>query len=173
MCEELPAVTVPPNCPLRNTGRSFARPSGEVSGRGPSSFSTSNFFRRMVLPPRSGWCETTSQGEISSRNSPATPGAGISCVRPRPLFDQGALVQVQGVGRVLGRLRIVGHHHDGLAVLAVERLQQAQDLLRGLAVEIAGGLVADRSEARRVGKECVRQGRSRGWPYLQKKKIQI
>ena len=43
---------------------------------------------------------------------------------------------------------VVRDHHDGLAVLAVELLQQSQDLLRGLAVEVAGRLVAD--EERRV-----------------------
>ncbi|KAG1081628.1 hypothetical protein G6F40_015417 [Rhizopus arrhizus] len=37
----------------------------------------------------------------------------------------------------------MGDHDDGLAVLAVELLQQAQDLFGGLAVEVAGGFVAD------------------------------
>src|SRR5690606_21370170 len=33
------------------------------------------------------------------------------------LFDQGALVEVQGVAGVLGRLGKIGGHHDGLAEL--------------------------------------------------------
>ena len=40
-------------------------------------------------------------------------------------------------------------HDDGLAVLAVQLLQQAEHLLGGLAVEVAGRLVAD--QQRRVG----------------------
>src|SRR5690606_16340262 len=59
------------------------------------------------------------------------------------LLDQRALVQVQGVAGVLGGLRVVRDHHDGLAVLAVEHLQQREDLLGRLAVQVAGGLVAD------------------------------
>src|SRR5690606_38019113 len=59
------------------------------------------------------------------------------------LFDQRALVEVQGVAGVLGGLGVMGDHHDGLAMLAVERLQQAQDLLGRLPVQVARGLVAD------------------------------
>src|SRR6185437_14367945 len=40
------------------------------------------------------------------------------CSRGR-LLDQGALVQMQGMRGVLGGLRIMGDHHDGLAVLAI------------------------------------------------------
>ena len=65
-------MTLPPNWPLRNTVRSFARPSSEVSGRGPSSTSATRLIRRMVLPSRSGWCDMISYGLISSRNSPAS-----------------------------------------------------------------------------------------------------
>src|SRR5690606_13059129 len=72
------------------------------------------------------------------------------------LFDQRALVEVQGVGGVLGGLRVVGDHHDGLAVLAVERLQQPQDLFGRLAVEVAGGLVADQQG--RVGHDRAGDG---------------
>ena len=39
-------------------------------------------------------------------------------------FDQGAFVQVQDMAGVLGGLRIVGNHDDGLAVFAIELLQQ-------------------------------------------------
>src|SRR5437899_5641858 len=51
-----------------------------------------------------------------------------------------AFVQVNrpaGPGR---GVRVVGDHNDGLAVLAVERLQQVQYLVARLAVKIARGL---------------------------------
>ena len=56
--------------------------------------------------------------------------------------------------RALGRVRIVRDHDDGLAVLAVERLQQVEDLVAGLAVEVAGRLVAE--QQRRVGDDGAR-----------------
>src|SRR4029077_2920733 len=64
---------------------------------------------------------------------------------PRPLgrlLEQLALLQVQGAPREPGGLGIVGDDHDRLAVLAVQHLQQAQDLVRGLAIQVPGGLVA-------------------------------
>src|SRR5690606_23416925 len=60
--------------------------------------------------------------------------------RVRGLLDQHALVQVQGVRCVVGGLGVMGDHDDGLAVLAVELLQQAEDLFRRLPVQVAGGL---------------------------------
>ena len=42
-----------------------------------------------------------------------------------------------------GRVRIVRHHHDGFTVVAVESLQQIENLFAGFAVEIAGGFVAE------------------------------
>src|SRR5690606_16690510 len=84
----------------------------------------------------------------------STSSVSAASGRPDLLLDQHALVEMQGVARVLGRLRVVGDHHDGLAVLAVEFLQQAQDLLGGLPVEVAGGLVAD--QERRVGDDRAR-----------------
>src|SRR5688572_30577063 len=59
------------------------------------------------------------------------------------LFEQLALLEVQRAARELRGFRVVRHHHDGLAVLAVEHLQKPQDLVRRLAVEVAGRLVAD------------------------------
>src|SRR5690606_13748450 len=50
-------------------------------------------------------------------------------------FRKQALVQVHRVGGELGGLGVVGDHDDGLAVLAVQYLQQAQDLVGGLAVQ--------------------------------------
>src|SRR5437763_7162323 len=58
------------------------------------------------------------------------------------LLQQLALLQMQGAPRELGGLGIVGDDHDRLAVLAVQHLQQAQDLFRGLAIQVPGGLIA-------------------------------
>src|SRR6516225_6430228 len=49
------------------------------------------------------------------------------------LLEQLPLLQVQRAARELRGLGIVGDHDDGLAVLAIEHLQQSQDLIRGLA----------------------------------------
>jgi hypothetical protein len=43
---------------------------------------------------------------------------------------------------VFGRLRIVGDHHDGLVLAAIQRLQQIHDLFGVLAIEVAGRFVA-------------------------------
>ena len=51
-------------------------------------------------------------------------------------------------------VRIVRHHDDGLALLLVQRLQQVEDLVARLAVEVAGGLVAQ--QERRIGDDRAR-----------------
>ena len=74
-------------------------------------------------------------------------------MRPPPSHEH-ALLEVQ---RPLGArrgVRIVRHHDDGLAVLAVERLQQVEDLVAGLAIEVAGRLVAE--QQRRIGDDRAR-----------------
>ena len=38
----------------------------------------------------------------------------------------------------------MGHHHDGLVLLAVELLQQGQDLIRRIAIQVARGFVAQK-----------------------------
>ena len=68
--------------------------------------------------------------------------------------NQGALVEVHHALGIFGSLGIVGDHHHGLAELGVQSLQQGEDLVGGLAVEIAGGLVADQDA--RVGNERTR-----------------
>ena len=68
--------------------------------------------------------------------------------------DQLALVEVQLARRVLGRLRIVRHHDDRLALRAIQRLQQVHDLLGAAPVEVARRLVAH--EQRRIGDERAR-----------------
>ena len=59
--------------------------------------------------------------------------------------------------RALGafrRARVVRDHDDRLAVIAVERLQQIENLVARLAIEIARGLVAE--QQRRVGDDRAR-----------------
>ena len=46
----------------------------------------------------------------------------------------------------LRRSRIVGHHHNGLFEFRVELPKKIQDVVRCLAIEIAGGLVANHNE---------------------------
>ena len=56
--------------------------------------------------------------------------------------------------RALGGARIVRHHDDRLAVIAVERLQQVEDLVAGFAIEIARRLVAQ--QQRGIGDDGAR-----------------
>jgi len=76
---------------------------------------------------------------------------------PRPLsrlLEQLALLQMQRAPRELGGLGIVGDDHDRLAVLAVQHLQQAQDLVSPvLRSRSPGGLVAH--QQLRVGHQCT------------------
>ena len=69
-------------------------------------------------------------------------------------LDEQALLEVQRAPRALGGVRVVRDHDDRLAVLAVERLQQVEDLVAGLAIEVAGRLVAE--QQRRVGDDGAR-----------------
>ena len=63
--------------------------------------------------------------------------------------EQHALLEMQRALGALGGARVVRDHDDRLAVLLVERGEQVEDLVAGLAIEIAGGLVAE--QQRRVG----------------------
>src|SRR4051812_42720442 len=55
---------------------------------------------------------------------------------------QAALLEVQRAVGAFGGARIVRDHDDGLAVLLVQRLQQVEDLVAGLAIQVTRGLVA-------------------------------
>ena len=70
------------------------------------------------------------------------------------LAREHAFVEVQRPVGALRRVRIVRHHDDGLAVVAVQRLQQVEDLVAGLAIEVAGRLVAQ--QQRRIGDDRAR-----------------
>src|SRR5262245_7790483 len=56
--------------------------------------------------------------------------------------------------RAIGRMRIVGDHDDGLAVIAIERLQQIENLISGFSIEVARGLVAKKES--RIGYDSAR-----------------
>ncbi len=79
--------------------------------------------------------------------------SGRNFMRP-PRLEQRALLEVQRPLGALGGARIVRDHDDGLAVLAVERLEQVEDLVAGLAIEIARRLVAQ--QQRRIGDDGAR-----------------
>src|SRR5215470_18655968 len=89
---------------------------------------------------RSG--STRSSGSRAISCGTGSCGSGRNRSRGEPLLDEAALVEMQGAAREARRRRIVGHHHDRLAELAVEDLEGREDLVRGGAVEIAGRLVA-------------------------------
>src|ERR1035438_10265394 len=59
------------------------------------------------------------------------------------LLAELALVEIDCARGARRGVRVVRDHDDGLAVLAVQRLEQVQNLVAGLAVEIASGLVAE------------------------------
>ena len=90
---------------------------------------------------------------ISAPERPAcwrrrVPGASSRALCGR-LRGELAFVQIDGAAGSRGGVRVVRDHDDRLAVLAVKRLQEAQDFVAGLAVEIAGRLVA--KEQRGIG----------------------
>jgi hypothetical protein len=47
---------------------------------------------------------------------------------------------------------VVRHHDDGFTLLAVERLQQIQDLVARLAIEVTGGFITQQGG---VGDDCA------------------
>src|SRR5688572_22939798 len=59
------------------------------------------------------------------------------------VFRENTFVQVKCPSRPLGGMRIMRDHDDRLSVIAIERLQQIENLVTGLAVEIASGFVAE------------------------------
>ena len=68
VCELLPAVTLPL---AANTGRNFANPSSDVSGRAPSSMFTVRVFTFTSPVAKLGKRSSTSTAVISLANSPA------------------------------------------------------------------------------------------------------
>ena len=72
ICDELPAVTVPP---ARNTGRSLASAAVEVSRRGPSSTAKAVSVTPGAPPPLAPSTMRTGTGTVSSANRPASIAA--------------------------------------------------------------------------------------------------
>src|SRR5688572_21301248 len=58
--------------------------------------------------------------------------------RHRLRVDQHALLEMQRPPRPIGGARIVRDHDNRLAVIAIQRLQEIEDLVAGLAIQIAG-----------------------------------
>src|SRR5262245_48824323 len=79
--------------------------------------------------------------------------ASLRPARRRGL-DQHALLQVEDGARALRGERVMRHHQRRLAVIAHETLEEIEDLVGALAVEVAGGLVAE--EKRRIGDDRAR-----------------
>ena len=69
-------------------------------------------------------------------------------------IDQHALFQMHDAACFFRGFRIVRHHQDRLAELAIEPIEQRQYFLAGRAVEIAGRLVGD--DQRRIGDQRTR-----------------
>src|SRR6059036_3147883 len=67
---------------------------------------------------------------------------GFPCFSFHRLGSELALVQVQDPIRARGRVRIVRDHQNRFALFTIERLQQAKDFVAGLAIQVAGRLVA-------------------------------
>src|SRR3546814_13016124 len=73
--------------------------------------------------------------------------------------EQPFVLHESGAREVVERLRRLFDH------VLVERLEQHEMLLEGGRNAGCAQFVDERSEERRVGKECVGTGRSRGSPY--------
>ena len=85
-----------------------------------------------------------------------TPDAGRRRLVPLDGRHEHALLEVALDVRARGGARVVRDHHDRLLEVAVQRLQQVQDLLGALRVEVAGRLVGH--QHRRVGDDGARDG---------------
>src|SRR5262249_9093089 len=78
-------------------------------------------------------------------------GAGTSCLT---VSHEYAFVEMERMARAFGRMRVVCHHDDRLAVLAIKRVLEIQDLVAGFTIEVAGWLVAE--EQHRIGDDRPR-----------------
>src|SRR6185437_441738 len=92
----------------------------------------------------------------AARQRAPNPSPGVAAglgLRDGPLvgLDEPPLVDVQSARGVRSGKRIVGDHDDGLALLAIQDLQQPQNVLRAPAVKIPRGLIAH--QKRRVGNQ--------------------
>src|SRR5262245_41969239 len=88
------------------------------------------------------------------RNRFTTTSENRFMASPRRSVGQHALVEVQHPAGALGGVRIVGDHDDGLLELAIEPLEQLEDLFPRLAVEVAGRLVGQ--QQRRIAHDGAR-----------------
>ena len=82
------------------------------------------------------------------------PPDDVQVLHATRLRHEDALLEVQRPLRARRGVRVVRHHDDGLVVIAVQGLEQVQDLVARLAIEVAGRLVAQ--QQRRVGDDGAR-----------------
>ena len=72
------------------------------------------------------------------------------------LLHEPTFVEVKYVPCVIGGLRIVRHHHDGLAVFTVQQREQVENFVRRIPVQVTRRFVAD--QQRRVRDQRARDG---------------
>src|SRR5678816_1116387 len=87
----------------------------------------------------------------SSASNWSRRGRGISC---RRLCGKLAFIEIDGVARVGGSVRIVRDHDNRLAVLAVERLKKTEDFIARFAIEVARRFIAE--QQCRIGDDRAR-----------------
>src|SRR5512138_37982 len=80
-------------------------------------------------------------------------GASLTPTRRRGL-DEHALLQMEHGARALRGERVVGNHQRGLSVIPDEAIEEVQHLIGALAVEVTGGLVAQKKG--RIGDDRAR-----------------
>src|SRR3546814_20499921 len=81
-----------------------------------------------------------------------------------PCIERNALGAVKAINASRLALRGDGKHHVSLDAVIETMRQTGADMRTQYKETSRGGLA--RSDERRVGNECVRTCRYRGWPYL-------
>src|SRR3546814_11448842 len=86
------------------------------------------------------------------------------------LAEEGAALEHHLEAVVIGRIVTAGHHD---AAVHAQRRRGVIEHRRGAKADAhrSDARLVQRSEERRVGKECVSTCRSRWWTYVSKKKI--
>ncbi len=93
-------------------------------------------------------------GLASARRSQRRPWSRRPCYAF--VRDNLAIPHRHDAIRISSNIGLVGHHHDGYVLLAIERDQRLHDFMRCLRIEIAGGFVCE--EQARVIDQRPRDG---------------